>query len=1028
MTYKHGIAMLAACVVLIGQRADAAAAASPSPSPTPAGPFASLDFRTIGPDYGRIDAVAGVPGDPKTYYAGGLGGLLRSVDGGASWQQVFVHKPVSSVGAVAVAPSNPKIVYIGTGEPNLRSDIAFGDGVWRSDDAGTTWRHVGLDGTSQIAAIAIDPNDPNAALVAAVGDPYAASPDRGVYKTTDGGATWRRVLSGGDDTGASSIVVQPGDPHTLFAGLWQVSRSPSMLTSGGPAGGLFKSVDDGEHWARLTGHGMPDGVTGRIGLAFAPSKPNVLYALIESKQGVLWRSDDTGATWRLVSSNHALAQRPFYFSELTVDPRDENHVFFLSVSLMQSEDGGKTAKRMRVPGGDNHQMWIDPKDGNRLIVGDDAGVMYSLTGGKTWAAPYVLVAQPYHVSADDRIPYTVCTEDQDVGAWCGPSYDLVNGDIEPIDWFAPGGGESGWIVFDGLDDNLIYGSGYEGGLTRYDRRTNQAASINPWPEDTSGAGAASFKYRFQWTAPAATSPWNPKALYFGANRLFITYDRGVTWRIISPDLTRNNKAWQLHSGGPITGDNTGPEYYDTIFTIAASPLRKGELWVGTDDGLAWLTLDDGTHWTQVTPQNAGIPHLGRVNYIDPSPHDAAVAYMAVEDHERGDRAPYLFATSDYGRTWRPIAANLPRTSYTRVIKEDPVRRGLLYAGTETGLWVSFDNGFIWQQLHDNFPTVPVYDFIVQPRFDDLVVATHGLSTLVFDDLRPLQEWGPDVTSKSAYLFTMRPTYRFSSVGGGGSQTPGSGDNPEYGADVNFYLRHAPSKKENVTLEILQGSRVIRTIGAKDLDAGVNRVWWDLRYDGTSKVKNAAVEGTAGFTGPLALPGRYTVRLSAAGLALTRTVDVLPDPRAKTSLAALRAQLAFLLRIRDDLARMGSRINRLRSVREQADAKAGTAADARAAVSAFDAQVDAALNALYQPADLAGEDDIREPIRAYEKLNSLAGFVSSADVAPRPADTEELTTLEGQMRSGLAQSDRVLSAGAASLNAVLAKAGFKAVRP
>jgi photosystem II stability/assembly factor-like uncharacterized protein len=1030
MMYVRLSVMAAACVVALSFQAQAAAL--PSPSPTPAGPFASLDFRNIGPDYGRIDAVAGVPGNPKIYFGGGLGGLLRTVDGGATWEEVFSDKPVSSIGAIAVAPSNPKIVYVGTGEPNLRSDIAFGDGVWRSDDGGDSWKHVGLDATAQIATVLVDPADLNTVFVAAVGDPYKPGLDRGVYKTSDGGATWRHVLSAGPDIGASSIVMLPGNPHTLFAGLWRASRSPFMLTSGGGAGGLFESTDDGEHWTHLAGHGLPDGGTGRIGLAVAPNTPGRLYALIESKSGVLWRSDDSGATWRMVSANHALDQRPFYFTQLSVDPRDKDHVFFLSVSLMESKDGGATVKRKRVPGGDNHQMWIDPTDGDRLIVGDDGGIMFSLTGGKTWSAPYILVSQPYHVAFDDRVPYTVCSENQDSGAACGPSYDLINGDIEPVDWFAPGGGESGWIVFDRTDDDIIYGSGYEGGLTRYDRRTNQAANISPWPEDTSGWGAAALKYRFQWTAPLATASWNPKALYFGGNRLFVTYDRGRTWATISPDLTRNDKSWQQHSGGPITGDNTGPEYYDTIFTIAASTRRTGELWVGTDDGLARLSTDNGAHWTDVTPHGVGMPRFGRVNFIDPSPFDPAVAYMAVEDHERGDRAPYLFATSDYGRSWRAIASNLPASSYARMIKEDPVRRGLLYAGTETGLWFSFDNGKIWQQWHDNLPTAPVYDFTVQPRFDDLIVSTHGRANWIFDDLRPLQEFGPAIAAHSAYLFTIRPAYRFSSVGQTSLTTPGSGDNPDYGADVNFYLQHPPAKKATVKLTVSYGTNVIRTMKLADLQSGVNRVWWDLHYDGTTKVKDAAVEGTGGFDGPLALPGRYTVRLSAAGTVLSRTVDVLPDPRGQAPIAALRAQLSFLLRIRDDLTKIGARIVTLRAARAQADkqmaaATAQHADDATAAIQTFDGAVDAALSSLYQPADLAGEDDIRDPIHVYEKLNSLAGFVNSADVAPRPADIDELHMLEGQMRAGVGKAQDVLVQNLPALNSVLTKDGLAAVK-
>jgi len=696
--------------------------------------------------------------------------------------------------------------------------------------------------------------------------------------------------------------------------------------------------------------------------------------------------------------------------------------------MYESRDGGRTAHAMSVPSGDNHQMWIDPQNGARMMVGSDAGITLSVTDAKTWIAPNVLLAQPYHLAVDDRVPYTVCSEDQDAGSACSTSNDLVNGDIEPSDWYSSQGGESGWTVFDRTDDNIIYGSGYEGILTRFDRSTMQGATISPWPEDTSGWGAGALKYRFQWTAPVATDPWNPRALYFGANRLLVSFDRGVTWRTMSPDLTRDVKAWQTHSGGPITGDNTGPEYYDTIFTIEVSPLRAGEMWVGTDYGLAWLTLDDGAHWRDVTPRRVGMPQYGRIDYIDPSPHDAAAAYMAVEDHEHGDRTPYVYATSDFGRRWRTIASDLPRDSYVRMVKEDPVRRGLLYAGTETGLWISFDDGGSWQQLHDNFPTAPVYDFTVQRRFDDLVVSAHGRANLILDDIGPIQDFTTAVAAEPVHLFPMRDAYRFNS-GGAGGQTPGAGENPQFGADVNFYLRTDPKPKQKLLIEILAGKRTIRTIGVSDAHAGINREWWDLRWDSVPKVKNAAAEGFGGFTGPEAVPGTYTVRLVDGRIAQQTTVVVLADPRESVSAADFQAQLTFMLRLQVDLRHIGDRITSLRAARDAADkAKSGPHANAAviAAVDDFDGHVDDALNALYQPKDLGGEDDIRDPIHAYEQLNSLGGFVGSADVPPRPADYQELRVLEGRAAAGIAKADDVLSSGVAALDAVLARNGVSAL--
>ncbi len=962
--------------------------------------FAALKFRSIGPLSGRIDTVSGVAGDPTTYYAGGLGGLFKSTDGGVSWRSIFNDRSVSSIGAVAVAPSDPATVYAGTGEANLRNDVAFGEGVWRSTDAGKTWTHVGLDATGSIAAIAVDPHDAKRAYVAALGDVYRASDARGIYRTTDGGATWKRVLAADDRTGASSIAIDPSNPQHLIAGMWTGWRSPYHLTSGGPDDGIYVSNDGGDRWTRLRGNGLPTSTMGRIAVAFAPSDPKRVYALIESSQGTLWRSDDGGTHWTLANSSHGIDQRPFYFTSLSVDPHDADRVYFMSVQLWKSADGGKTAKPMHeTRGGDYHQLWIDPRDPNRMIAGDDGGSQMSVDGGRTWASAPIVTSQIYHLDVDDRVPYTICSEDQDSGSACGPSNSLLGNGILPDSFFPAGGGESGWILFDRADSNLIYGDGYQGSITQYDRRTGQAREIGVWPRDAMGWPAAPLRYRFQWTSPLAISPQHPHRLYMGGNRIFQTDDGGTTWHAISPDLTRHETAREGISGTPITPDNTSVEYYNVVFSIGPSPVRDGMIWAGTDDGRVWLTNDGGRAWHNVTPAAMRVaPHDRwlRVDYVAPSPFDARTAYVAADAHKWGDRRPYLFVTHDAGAHWSSISAGLPQTSYTRMIRPDPVRRGMLYTGTETGLFYSYDEGAHWTRFTNGLPVVPVYDFVVQPRFDDLVVATHGRGIRILDDLHPLQEWTPAIAAQPLHIFTLRDAYRFR-IGYRESFAGITGANPSYGADVNFSLAHPPAKNEKVTVRILRGTQVIRTIAVAHPTAGVNRVWWNLRYDAIDPVKGFVPWARGGFNGPLALPGSYTVRVTAAKSSAQGTLRVLPDPRSHASPQALRAQLAMLLRIRGDLQAMTQAIERVQHVKAHDPAKA--------------AQADRLLHELYNPEVTQAEDALRYPEALYGQISFLGSDVASADAAPTASEHAVLDELEREMHGLLAKVDAFASPSA-----------------
>jgi photosystem II stability/assembly factor-like uncharacterized protein len=953
---------------------------------------AALEFRNIGPFDGRLDTVAGVAGDPATYYAGGLGGLFKTTNGGATWTSIFNNEPVSSISALAVVPSNPSTIYAATGEANLRNDVAFGDGMWRSDDAGKTWQHIGLDATAAIAAIAVDPANPQRVFVAALGDPYKPGPDRGIYRTTDGGATWQKVLYTDENTGASSIAIDPANPNVLIAGMWQGQRTPFHLTSGGPSDGIYRSTDGGDHWTRLQGNGLPSGVTGRIAVAFAPSDAQRVYALIESAQGSLWRSDDGGATWEMVNASHGINQRPFYFTALTVDPKDANHAFFPSVDLWESTDGGAHAKEVARPSGfgDDHQLWIDPTNPARFAVAGDDGVAVSLDAGKTLVWKPMPIAQPYHIDTDNRVPYTICSEDQDAGSACGPSNSLNDNGITTSDFFTAGGGESAWILFDRANSNIIYGAGYGGSVTTYNRISQQARQVKVWPEDVMGSAAAPLRYRFQWTAPLATSPQHPHRLYMGGNRIFATDDFGMTWRAISPDLTRNDKSRQQTSGTPITPDQTSVEYYDVVFCIGPSPLRDGEIWAGTDDGLVWLTRDGGAHWRNVMPaQFAQVRNRQwlRVDYVAPSPFDAATAYLAADAHKWGDRSPYLFVTHDYGATWSAISNGLPQNSYTRMIRPDPVRRGMLYAGTETALWYSDDDGASWMQMAYGLPTAPYYDFTVQRRFDDLVVGTHGRGIWILDDLHPLQELDAAVRAQPLHLFTLRDAYRFRL---NSSQAVATvwGDNPGYGADINFWLASVPSGK--VEVQVLDGRSVIRTIAVEKPVDGINRVWWNLRYDAIKPADDYVPWHDGGFRGPLALPGAYTIRVIANGRGVQGTVQVRKDPRSPASLGALREQLAFLLRVRGDVSALTTTIDRLRAAAAKDPSKA--------------AAIDALLHRIYNREVTQDEDALRYPEAVYGKLSSLASDVASADAAPTRSEYAVLVLLEREAKAYMARAN------------------------
>jgi photosystem II stability/assembly factor-like uncharacterized protein len=1034
-------------------------APTPVPAPTAAAidsaPWAQLHWRHIGPQGNRVTSVTGVPGDPMTYYAGAAsGGLWKTSDGGAHWAPIFDDQPVSSVGALAVAPSDPNVVWAGTGEPFIRSNVSIGWGVFNSTDAGKSWHRMGLDSTGRISRVIVHPTDPHVVYVAALGTLYGPQQQRGIYRTLDGGTTWERVLFVNDSTGASDLVMDPNNPRILFAGFWQVEVHTWGRSSGGAGSGIWKSTDGGTTWKRITGHGLPTRPVGKIGLAMTRANSNRVYALVETGDGVpavniaqpdtgrLFRSDDGGSSWQLVSQDRQVAGRTHYYNRMAVEPDNEDEAYFLTASWAKTQDGGRTItdpQDGQVPGGDHHDIWIDPTNGDRMIVSHDGGISITQNRGRTWRRVQLPIAQMYHVTVDNRVPYFVYGNMQDGPSARGPSNSRT-GDIARGMWGTVGGGESGWATPDLEDTNIVWSSasgfGSVGGIvTRFDLRTGIARSTEVWPMATIGSPAADVRYRFVWTFPLTLSPWDHNTLYVGSQHVHATSDGGVTWREISPDLTRNDTTRQRPSGG-LTPDNIGVEYAGVVFSIAESRLKRGLIWAGTNDGKVQLTRDGGTSWTDVTGRIPGVLEWGTITAIEPSRFDTGTAYVAVDGHQVDNRDPWIYRTTDYGATWTLITNGIAHTplSYVHTLKEDPARRGLLYAGTENGLYVSFDDGARWQPLQNNLPHAPVYGITVQEHFSDLVVATYGRGFWILDDVTPLRAPLPDVAARDAALLVPRAAYRFRGVAGPfeADDDPVAGTNPPYGADINYWRRTGPdtTRTDSQSVQIVDAAgRVVRTLKHVP-KAGLNRVWWDLNFDPTPEARLrtspqlapwSAVkpEGTPapgiGRFSVLAPPGRYTVRLTLGGQTLEQPLDVLKDPNSGASEEDLRAQGGFVADVVTDIDSTVAMINRLEVLRGQLASLRGalagdsTAADVRAAADSLDRKLVAVEEPLFQMRVTGrGQDVLRWPMRLAEQLMYLVGSVTSSDFAPTGPQREVQQLLSTQVRESRARLERVVA--------------------
>jgi photosystem II stability/assembly factor-like uncharacterized protein len=895
-----------------------------------------LKYRSIGPAWGgRVSRAAGVPGDPSTYYAAtASGGVWKSTDGGITWKSIFDDQPISSIGSLAIAPSNPAVIYVGSGEANIRGNVAHGNGIYKSTDGGKTWKHVWKQ-EGQIGTMAVHPTNPDIAYAAVLGKAFSPNPERGVYRTRDGGKTWEQVLKKDSDTGASDVAVDPNNPNIVFAGMWETRRFPWDMKSGGPGSGLYISRDGGDSWTQLAEKGLPKGIWGKVGVGIAPSDSTRVYALIEAEEGGLFRSDDGGDKWTRVTASRLIRQRAWYYTTLTVHPTNPNEVWFPSVPMVKTIDGGKTLEMIRgFAHGDHHDMWIDPKNPQRMINANDGGVEISNDGGATWLQPALPVSQFYHVSADNRVPFHVAGAMQDIGTAQGPSDSLSRGGIRNTDWWGVGGGEAGWVVSDPSDPNIVYAGEYGGTITHYDHRTRQARNVTAYPENPSGHGGEDMKYRFQWTAPIHISPHNPKVVYHGGNVVFRSADAGQTWTAISGDLTRNDKSKQKWAGGPITGDNTGVEVYCTVFTIAESPLQKDTIWAGSDDGLVHITRDGGKTWKNVTAGLAGLPEWATVRMIEPSRFQAGTAYIVAEAHRLGDNRPFLYRTTDFGATFTRLDASLPADVYLHAVREDSVRSNILYLGTERGVAVSLDGGASWKSLRLNLPTVAVHDIAIKDN--SLVAGTHGRGIWILDHLSVLRDWTNEISAKPAHLFSSPAVIAWRR-----DRRPGdkfSGENPAAGASIYYFLKE-PSKGE-VKVEVLdaQNTRIAvlsskprAASGASDRiaseeealkkealpnEAGVNRGIWNLSYAGAEMIPGAKIDMGSPATGPAVLPGTYTLRLTVDGQTMTTTVKVEGDPRVQVSEADRKAQVLAALDLRDSVTRTTRVVHQLRTVRKQ----------------------------------------------------------------------------------------------------------------
>ena len=889
--------------------------------------FSRLEWRSIGPANmgGRIADVEGVPGDANTVYvASASGGLWKTTNGGVSWKPIFEREGTISIGDIALAPSNPEVVWVGTGESNVRNSVSFGDGVYKSTDGGKTWQHMGLKESERISAIAIHPQNPDIVYIGALGHAFGPNDERGVFMTTDGGKTWTKTLYIDNQHGVADLDIDATNPNILYAGMWSFERKPWTHRSGSEKGGVYKSIDGGRTWNKLT-NGLPK-LMGRIGVRVAPSNTNVVYVIVEAKDGTLYRSDDRGETFRNVSKQESIVSRGFYYTTVRVNPTNENHVYAVASTLFTSVDGGRTFRSITSRSHiDFHALWIDPKNPKRMWHGQDGGIGVSYDGGETWEAVYNMpLGQFYQVHADNRQPfYYVMGGLQDNGSWTGPSRTREPAGIMNDDWRMVSFGD-GFYVINHPDNPEIYLSESQGGnIIWTDFRTREQQLVNPWGRGSGGGPAAGQKFRWNWNAPIVFSPHEKTTVYFGGNVLFKSPDFGKTWEQISPDLTTNDPEKLKDAGGPVAIENTTAEYHGTIITAAESPVQKGQIWAGTDDGNLQVTNDGGKNWSNLSKNVPGIAANSPVSHVEPSRTNANTAFVAFERHMFDDFRPYIFKTTDGGKSWTNISGNLPPKAYVQIVREDPKNTNLLYAGTELGLFASYDGGKNWLRLNlKNLPHVAIHDIVVHPRENDLILATHGRSIWIFDDATVIQQMTPQILDSNAHLFSVRPGLRFASTFTryGIGDKVFTGPNPAAGALITYYLKEKLDDKADFKVQVFdREGKLVQDLERPSREKGLNRIAWNLRFGGPEVRRPPSPEQIAfgfGPRGPLVLPGTYTVKMTAGGKVYEQPVEVRLDPGVTTPIAELQESLEMQIKLRDMQTVLNTSLRFLDSVKEQ----------------------------------------------------------------------------------------------------------------
>lgn len=987
--------------------------------------YSALEYRLLGPFRGgRSAAVTGVPNQPNLFYFGSTGGgIWKTTDGGRSWENISDGFFGGSIGAITVSKSDPNVIYVGGGEKTVRGNVSSGYGVWKSVDAGKTWAEAGLKNSRHVPRIAVDPTNHDVVFAGVLGNIYKPTQERGVYKSIDGGKTWKKTLFANDNAGVVDLLIDPTNPRILYASTWRVQRTPYSLSSGGEGSALWKSTDRGETWTEIsTKKGFPEGTLGIIGVTVSPVNNQRVWALVENKdQGGLYRSDDGGDTWNQVNSERDLRQRAWYYTRLYADTKDVNTVYVLNVRYHKSTDGGKTFDTYNAPHGDHHDLWIAPENPDRMIIGDDGGAQVTYDGGQTWSTYHNQpTSQFYRVTTDNHFPYRIYAAQQDNSTVRIP-HRTDGWSISEDDWESTAGGESAHIAIDPEDNDIVYGGSYDGFLTRVNHKTGTVRAINVWPDNPMGAGAEAMKYRFQWNFPIIFSKHNPNRLYTFSQHVHVTENEGQSWKILSPDLTRNDPEKLKSSGGPITQDNTSVEYYCTIFAAQESPLKEGLLWVGSDDGLVHVTQNGGQTWENVTPK--GMPEWMMINSVEPSAFDAGTCYVAGTKYKTGDFAPYLYKTTDYGKTWAKITNGINPEHFTRVIREDPKQKGLLYAGTETGMYISFNDGKNWQPFQLNLPIVPITDLAIKEN--NLIVATQGRSLWIIDDLTVLHQLY-NANSEETMLFKPKNTYRMDGGGRAGSKT--SGTNHPSGVMTYFNLKDYDEKNDTISLTYFdrKGDTIksFSTANKKEdkleVKKGMNQFVWDMTYKGAEEL-DGMILWWASLEGPQAVPGDYKVNLKVNDEVKSQSFTVVADPRAESTQADMEKQFQFITDVNKTMDEAHKSIKKIRNIREQLTSFETQYKDNESVKELLEKsktlkeEFTKIEEALYQTQNRSGQDPLNFPIRLTNKLGHLNALVGMGDFAPTDQDIAVKDELSGQIKVQLDTFNKLMSEEISAFN-------------